>query len=706
MSKDNQIKTSIGKPFPLGSTRGEQSINFALFCPHATDVRLVIEIPSGDTFSDSMEIPLDGGKNRTGDIWHIMVHDITPEIRYGFRVNGMSDRDRGERFYPEKILIDPYCRRLVPSRWREERHIGASPVCLVGGETLFDWQDDQPPRTPLADTVIYELHVRGFTHHASSNVSHPGTYRGIIDKIPYLKALGITAVELLPVTEWDERDCRYSNPSSGEMLVNYWGYNPISFFCLKTGYGSGSMPPDHEFKELVRELHQAGLEVILDVVYNHTGESDYNGQTTCYRGLDNTGYYMVNTKDGAYHNYSGCGNTFSCNNKPGMELILQSLRYWTTEMHVDGFRFDLAAIFSRDEQGQVLDEAPLIKQIAEDPLLKDVKIIAEAWDASGLYQVGSFSDNPRWLEWNGRFRDDVRKFMASHDDSVRTLATRIAGSSDLYQPGGRGPLNSINFLTSHDGFTLYDLVSYEEKKNYDNGEQNRDGENHNLSWNSGAEGVTGSKEIERLRFRRIRTFAALLFLSQGIPMITAGDEFARTQQGNNNSWCQDNEINWIDWSLSRKNKDLLRFFTKCIELRKTYPLFRRTGFFKPDTADPRLRPDISWQSLQPGIQDWSPECRTLSFTLHHTGVIGNCDCDFMVMINGDQTETAHFVVPPVHNPPNAWHWRKIIDTSAPSPEDILDFDTAAPITPSGSISVANMGLIVLQSKNGSTPINR
>jgi glycogen operon protein len=368
-------------------------------------------------------------------------------------------------------------------------------------------------------------------------------------------------------------------------------------------------------------------------------------------------------------------------------------------MHVDGFRFDLAAIFSRDENGQVMDDSPLIELIADDPVLKDVKIIAEAWDASGLYQVGSFSRNPRWLEWNGRFRDDIRRFMAGHQDTVRTLATRIAGSSDLYQSHNRSPLNSINFITCHDGFSLYDLVSYEDKRNHDNGEQNRDGEAHNLSWNSGHEGVPCSVDIERLRFRRIRTFAALLLLSQGVPMITAGDEFGRSGQGNNNSWCQDNEIGWIDWSLSEKNADLLRFFRKCISLRKQYPLFRRAAFFQP--ADPRHgdRPDISWQSLKPGSQDWSTDCHTLAFTLHRTGAEDHCDSDFFVMVNGSRDEAVEFIVPYIQGPGTSASWHKIIDTAEPSPDDIVDFENGAAVEPGSTVTAANMGLIVLQAKS-------
>lgn len=699
MSKQKLPHTSSGRPFPLGPSTDPDGINFALFCPHGKHVALVTADYGMSSSNDSVELILDPEINRSGDIWHIKLHIPDRVIIYGYRISGENGSEQGLLFYPDHILIDPYARTMVHRGWGEISHYGAKPVCLAGPQEPFDWQDDVPPKTVLADTIIYELHVRGFTRHQSSQVSAPGFYRGIVDKIPYLKKLGITAVELLPVTEWDERDNRFFNPTTGELLFNFWGYNPISFFSPKSGFGSGEVSAGHEFKEMVRRLHQENIEVIVDMVFNHSGETDYEGKTTSFRGIDNPTYYLVNPDNGEYLNFSGCGNTFNCNNPVCSELIQHSLRYWVTEMHVDGFRFDLAAIFSRDENGQVMDESPLIKLIAEDPVLKDVKIIAEAWDASGLYQVGSFSRNPRWLEWNGRFRDDVRRFMAGHDDTVRTLATRIAGSSDLYQSHDRSPLNSINFITCHDGFTLYDLVSYEDKRNHDNGEQNRDGEAHNLSWNSGHEGVPCSADIERLRFRRIRTFAALLLLSQGVPMITAGDEFARSGQGNNNSWCQDNEIGWIDWSLSEKNADLLRFFRKCISLRKQYALFRRAAFFNPADPPHGDRPDISWQSQKPGSQDWSTDCHVLAFTLHRTGVEGHCDSDFFVMVNGSREEPVEFIVPDIQEPGTSARWHKIIDTAEPSPDDIVDFENGAAVEPGSTVTAANMSLIVLQAKN-------
>ena len=434
----------------------------------------------------------------------------------------------------------------------------------------------------LRDSIIYELHVRGFTRHPSSQVRCPGTFKGVTEKIPYLKRLGITAVELMPVTEFNENETTFVNPQTGERLKNFWGYSPLSFFAPKSGYSSDLEAPLNEFRDMVKALHRAGIEVILDIVYNHTAEGGADGPTTSFRGIDNTIYYLLDPWTRAYLNFSGCGNTCNCNHPIVRNLIMDALRWWVVDMHVDGFRFDLASILGRDANGQVLANPPVVEMIAEDPVLADTKIIAEAWDAAGLYQVGNFSPHHRWAEWNGRFRDDVRAFMCGHPGMVPALATRIAGSSDLYQRHGRRPCNSINFITSHDGFTLADLVSYNEKHNLSNGENNRDGDNHNLSWNSGVEGPTTDKKILALRSRRIRTMAVILLLSQGVPMLVAGDEFGRSQQGNNNAWCQDNAISWLDWSLAEKNREQVRFFRKLIQLRKSHPIFRRDDFFLLD----------------------------------------------------------------------------------------------------------------------------
>lgn len=488
--------------------------------------------------------------------------------------------------------------------------------CIV--DDHFDWEGDRPLNIPLQESIIYELHVRGFTCHPSSQVDHPGTYEGLVRKIPYLKKLGITAVELMPVTEFYENENTRHDPITGKRLKNFWGYSPLAFFAPKASYAVNGVNGNQvrEFKEMVKALHKAGIEVILDIVFNHTAEGGMDGPTYSFRGLDNTIYYLLGPEK-EYLNFSGCGNTLNCNHPLVRNMIMDCLRYWVIEMHVDGFRFDLASILGRDSKGEVLQNPPVVEQIAEDPVLATTKIIAEAWDAAGLYQVGSFSEHARWAEWNGRFRDDIRAFMCGHDGMVPALATRIAGSADLYQKGDLCPYNSINFVTSHDGFTLYDLVSYNEKHNFRNGEENRDGDNHNISWNSGVEGDTADDDVIRLRFRRMKTMAVLLFLSQGTPMFVAGDEFGRRQRGNNNAYCQDNEISWVDWQLAEQNSGLFRFFRLLISLRKENIVFGREDFFsEPDRSG---TPEILWQSHQPGKQDWSDDCKSLAFLLKGGG---------------------------------------------------------------------------------------
>lgn len=677
-----------GYPLPGGAAIVENGINFSIFSRHATGVTLVFQ--PEDNGAEPLEIALDPETNRTGDIWHVLLKTKEKHFFYGYRMDGQKDIvGKGHIFNPNHILLDPFCQNIKGRSWGAPSPASDTPLCKLTDHD-FDWQDDRPLKIPMVDSVIYELHVRGFSNHPSARVEHPGTYRAIIEKIPYLKELGVTAVELMPVTEWDENDNLFFDPKTGERLKNYWGYNPISFCALKSGFAAD--PDDHinEFKTMVRSLHQAGIEVILDMVYNHTGEGGYDGNTTSFRGIDNSIYYLLAKNHGHdYLNYSGCGNTFNCNHPVVREFIRESLRYWVMEMHVDGFRFDLASILGRDSNGKVLSNPPMIELIAQDPILRDTKIIAEAWDAAGLYQVGSFSRDSRWAEWNGKFRDDVRSFLAGHTGSVANLATRIAGSSDLYQPSKRSPCNSVNFITSHDGFTLYDLVSYENKQNLRNGEENRDGDNHNISWNSGVEGITGKKNIERMRLRRIRTFALLLIISQGVPMITAGDEFGRTQLGNNNSWCQDNADNWIDWELAIKNSGLLRFFQNCISLRKTYTIFRRRNFF-----DNRLSADIEWQSLEPGKEDWSRDCHTLAFLLK-----GNAnEPDFFFMLNGQRTGSVTFTLPPVPRQRGKWFQR--INTASESPRDFFMADEVYQHPKDISMQVEAMGAVVLQSGRG------
>ena len=612
------IAACPGQPEPKGVSILPEGVNFALFSRHAEAVALVLEMDDGPGGKEGVriELPLDARINKTGDIWHILVQGLPPEFRYGYRLAGPFDpRDSGHNFDGRRILIDPYARALSPAPWGVFREcLGHDPCCLPGA-TGYDWEGDRPLLIPLKDTVIYELHVRGFTVHPSSRVRHPGTFAGIIDKIPHLRELGITAVELMPITEFNENETLFHNPFTGERLKNFWGYSPLAFFAPKAGYCSSPGGQLREFRDMVKALHRAGIEVILDIVFNHTAEGGMDGPVTSFRGIDNTIYYLLDPQSRDYLNFSGCGNTINCNHPIVRNLIMNVLRWWVVEMHVDGFRFDLASILGRDQAGHVLANPPVVEQIAEDPVLANTKIIAEAWDAAGLYQVGSFSTHHRWAEWNGRFRDDVRAFVCGYPGKVSALATRVAGSSDLYRNGRRRPCNSINFITSHDGFTLADLVSYNEKHNLANGEDNRDGDNNNISWNSGVEGNTGNRRVLALRSRRLRTMAVILFLAQGVPMLVAGDEFGRSQGGNNNAWCQDNETGWVDWRLRKKNQAQFEFFRQLIALRRAHPVFRRHDFFAPfhPENDPPHRHEIIWQSLEPGRPDWSTECRTLAF---------------------------------------------------------------------------------------------
>ena len=579
ISADFEI--SRGTPQPFGASFVRGGINFAVYAPHAKFISLVLFTKCHTDIL--LEFPLDPDFNRTGHVWHAMVRGLDSDIRYGFRV--VCDQPLAE-CDKEIVLLDPYSRSTCGSEaWgapltikRKNRKHTFRLSQVV--ENKFDWEQDKTPHIPLKDSVIYELHVRGFTRHPSSGVKAAGTFAGLIEKIPYLKDLGVTAVELMPVTDFDETYPGNTDPKTGKPLLNLWGYDPISFFAPKAAFAqnsSGSGPLD-EFRRMVKAFHQAGMEIILDMVFNHTGEGAEGGPIYHFKGLDRSVYYLQEPKSKAFLNYSGCGNTLNCNHPVVRDLILDSLRYWVTEMHVDGFRFDLASILGRGRDGSVLSNPPLIERIAEDPILANSKLIAEAWDAAGLYQVGDFPHFQRWMEWNGRFRDDVRKFIRGDKGLVPTIATRLAGSADLYQDDGREPFHSVNFVTCHDGFTLADLVSYNSKHNEANGEENRDGSEANLSWNCGTEGPSTDQQILKLRKQQIRNFAAILLLAQGVPMLLAGDEFARSQQGNNNAYCQDNTMGWVDWRLEEKNKGLQRFFKGLITFRKSEPRLRRTRF--------------------------------------------------------------------------------------------------------------------------------
>jgi glycogen operon protein len=693
------LQTSRGRPLPLGATGDGEAVNFALLCRHGVPQVLVI-LPL-DSPEPLAEIALDPRLNRTGDHWHVRVTGLPAAFRYGWRVDGLSNHLR--RYDPRLILLDPAATALSDGAlWGQS----PDPVTIASGlrgtvrrslyiRRSFVWQEDSPPLIPLEDSIIYELHVRGFTCHPSSVVAHPGTFRGLIEKIPYLKALGVTAVELLPVHEFDENDCPFLNPKTGQRLRNFWGYNSIAFGAPKAAYASNATEQlqVHEFREMVRAFHAAGLEVILDVVFNHTGEGDERGRTYCYRGLDNDIYYMLGP-NGEYLNFTGCGNTVNCNHPLVRELIMTSLRYWVAEMHIDGLRFDLASILGRDKDGRVLAEPPIVESIVEDGVLTDTKLIAEPWDAGGLYQVGLFPFGKRWSEWNGKFRDDVRRFWRGEPGVAGALATRICGSSDLYESAGRRPKHSINFLTCHDGFTLWDLVSYNHKHNEANGEGNRDGSNDNISWNCGKEGPTTNPQIVRLRQRQARNLLLTLLLSQGVPMLLAGDEFLRTQQGNNNAWCQDNEVSWVNWTLAEANADFLRFTTMLIALRKRHSALRRRNFLRGTGPKGNLRPDIIWHGIQPNQPDFAAGSRTLAYALDGTQTDREADRDFYVAFNaGRQPIPFRIPLAPTGRP-----WRRIIDTSLAPPQDIVEEAEGPPVSSGRRYLLAGFSSLVLISE--------
>jgi glycogen operon protein len=564
-------------------------------------------------------------------------------------------------------LIDPYGKGVsVGQNYNREAasHPGdnaaTSMKSVVADLTTFDWEQDTPLNRPFRQTVIYEMHVAGFTRHPSSGVApvNRGTYLGLIEKIPYLQELGITAVELLPVFQFDPQDA----PPG---LTNYWGYGPVSFFAPHLGYSTCNDPLVclDEFRTMVKELHRAGIEVILDVVYNHTGEGDEQGPTLCFRGLENSFYYILGKDKATYANYTGAGNTLKANHSIVKRLILDSLRYWASEMHVDGFRFDLASIFSRNESGKPMLNPPIIWEIDSDPVLAGTKLIAEAWDSGGLYQVGSFGED-KWKEWNGQFRDDIRRFVKGDQNTVSKLRERIAGSLDLYYERDRPAEQSINFVTCHDGFTLNDLVSYNLKHNEANNESNTDGGNVNLSWNCGAEGPPVNADIERLRMQQTRNLLALTLLSVGTPMLLMGDEVRRTQLGNNNAYCQDNETSWFDWSLCAANADLLRFVRLLI---RTHLQFDQATAGSQITLEDYLsKARIEWHGVEIGKPDWGESSHSLALSLHNFAAT-----QLRYIAINAYWKPLEFTIPPVAGGPNGG-WLRMIDTSLTSPDDILE----------------------------------
>jgi glycogen operon protein len=678
--------TTAGLPAPVGVTVLDGGVNFSLFSRTATGVELLF-FDRNDDAKPSRVVALDPVANRTYHYWHCFVPGVKAGQLYGYRVRGPAEAARGLRFEPTKVLLDPYGRGVVTPKGytpevarRPGDNCATAMKSVVVDSSAYDWEGDAPLRHPSARTVIYEMHVRGFTRHPSSGVKEEirGTYAGLAEKIPYLKDLGITAVELLPVHAFDTQAC----PPG---LVNYWGYQPVNYFSPHPQYSSRRDPlgPVDEFRDMVKALHRAGIEVILDVVFNHTAEGNHDGPTLCYRGVDNPTYYILEQGGGRYADYSGCGNTLNANHPVVRRLIVDSLRYWVTEMHVDGFRFDLASILSRDESGRPVPNPPVLWDIESDPALAGTKLIAEAWDAGGLYQVGSFVGDA-WKEWNGRFRDDARDFFRGEPGSLRRFADRLVGSPEVYGHKDREAEQSVNFVTCHDGFSLNDLVSYNGKHNEANGENNRDGEGHNRSWNCGAEGPTDDPAVEALRNRQVKNFHTVTMLSIGLPMILMGDEVRRTQGGNNNFYCHDTEANWFDWSLVEKHADVHRF----VKLLLAQRLLRNVAHEQRRTSltDLLANATKAWHGVRLNEPDWGDGSHAVAVgaELRGEGFV------FHLILNG-YWEPLEFELPP---PPAGAPWRRWIDTFRPSPEDIVEWQATRPV-PGNSYRAGARSVVML-----------
>jgi len=606
-------KLTYGHFFPYGALVSTNVISFSIHSREAMACTLVL-FHQGE-LSPFAEIPFPQ-EFRIGDVFSIAVFDLDPDnLEYGFRLDG-PQTPQGDRFDRNKILMDPYAKVIGG------RDVWGAPLREGDGYPHrsrllleeFDWEGDLPLQYPIEDLVIYEVHLRSFTRHPSAGTACPGSYLAFREKIPYLKELGVNCVELMPVFEFNELENDRSNPITGDRLFNYWGYSSVGFFAPKAGYAAIPGQQINELKTLIKDLHRNGIEVILDVVFNHTAEGNEYGPTISFKGIDNRIYYLL-TPDGRYYNFSGCGNTFNCNHPIVRGLILNCLRYWTYEFHVDGFRFDLASILGRDTMGVPLANPPLVESLAHDPILSHCKLIAEAWDAAGLYQVGSFPAYQRWAEWNGRYRDGIRRFLRGDQGMVSALSQCLQGSPDLYGQSNRGASASINFITCHDGFTLYDLFAYNEKHNEANGEGNRDGANDNASWNCGVEGPTDDPEVNALRRQQMKNALAILMLSRGIPMIYSGDEMGRTQFGNNNNYCHDNELSWLDWGLLDQNSDLFRFFKNVIAFRLAHPVLCSAKHYRNEDYLQVGYPDISWHGVKAWQPDWSYPSHTLAMLI-------------------------------------------------------------------------------------------
>jgi glycogen operon protein len=686
----------VGVPLPLGPHVRGEGVNFAVFSRRATRIRLEL-FDRPEDGEPARKVDLDPARNRTGDVWHVWIKGIRPGQLYAYRVDGPYEPEDGQRFDFNRLLLDPSATAISRRRsWdfdaaREGGAMrstaddaGAMPKCVFAHED-FDWGAVRPPRRPWSETVIYETHVRGLTMHPSSGVARPGTYRGLMAKLPYLRELGITAIELMPVQEFNDRQVTTTDPRTGRALGDYWGYGPVVFFAPKASYSSagGLGQQELEFKEMVRACHQAGIEVILDVVFNHTAEGDETGPTLSFRGLANDIYYMLADDKRSYKNYTGCGNTINSNHPIVRDHILAALRHWTVEMRVDGFRFDLASVLGRDVTGKLLADAPLLERIAEDPILRDVKIIAEAWDAGGAYEVGSFSER-RWAEWNGRYRDDVRRFWRGDGGMLAVFAERICGSADIYTKSGKGPEGSINFVTCHDGFTLNDLVSFRGKHNEANGHGNADGTDANFSENYGEEGETNDVAIDAVRKRQIKNLLLTLFISRGVPMLLGGDEFRRTQGGNNNPYCQDNETSWYDWSNEAKHGEVLRFARGMMAFRRAHRVLSEERFY--------TGAEVDWFAARGGRPDWNgPHERACGCLVREEGP--GKGALYLMFNAGAEAVDCH-----VPAPLRGTRWCLAVDTSRESPQDMFPVGEEPPWDGRDSYRLGSRTSVILVSR--------
>ncbi len=663
-----------GRAFPLGATVSPEGVNFCIYSSTCTALELLL-FDDVAAAQPQRVIPFDLKLHKSVHYWHMFVPGLQAGQLYGYRAYGPFAPERGLRFDPSKVLLDPYAKAIAAwEQYDRKAAQGPGDNCaqalksVVVDPDAYDWEDDFPLQVPYARSVIYELHVGGFTRHPNSGVAPEkrGTYAGLMEKIPYLQELGVNAVELMPVHQFDQHDVLPG-------LENYWGYSTLGFFAPHWQYSADKTPlgPVNEFRDLVKAMHRAGIQVILDVVFNHTAEGNHTGPTLSFKGLDNPTYYILESDPSFYSNYTGCGNTVKANHPIVSRLILDSLRYWVTEMHVDGFRFDLAAILGRSIAGEPLQMAPILWTIDVDPMLVESKVIAEAWDAAGLYVVGQFISKPdRFAEWNGPFRDDIRRFVKGDPGMVGKLAARILGSPDIYYRADLASDRSINFVTCHDGFTLYDLVSYNHKHNLANGENNQDGANDNHSWNCGVEGPTDDPEIAALRQRQIKNFLTILLMSQGTPMLLMGDEVRRSQQGNNNAYAQNNEISWFDWDCVHQHADLHRFVREGVRLHQSLEIFSVDRMLQ--IGEDSHQPYLVWHGTGLYAPDWDEHSHSLAFTLCHP-LAGE---QLHVILNA-YWKLLRFELPPLAA---GQQWRRLIDTSLASPEDCCSLEQAPPVT--------------------------